>query len=120
MLGDMDLSEVMRRLAERRIEKAMEEGKFDNLERAGKPLELEPMPADEDARAAWWAMRILKNTDNVPAEVKRRAAIGRLRAAAEAATGEERERLTAEHDALVREHNKAELTKLPTLRTIDG
>lgn len=75
MLKHVDMSSAIRRLAERKIEQAIEEGKFDHLEGAGKPLELEPMPADEDARLLWWAIRILRKNDVVPDEFKYRKAI---------------------------------------------
>lgn len=69
----------MRRLADRRIEDAMREGKFDNLPGKGKPLELEPMPADENARMMWWALRIMKNADVTPDEVRLRKQIDTLK-----------------------------------------
>src|SRR6185503_3685923 len=78
-LKDIDFGSVLRRLAERRIEEAMREGKFDNLPGAGKPLDLEPMPADENARLLWWTIRILKQNDIVPDEVLWRKALDRLR-----------------------------------------
>ena len=40
-LKHVDLESALRRLAEKRIEDAMREGKFDNLAGAGKPLDLE-------------------------------------------------------------------------------
>src|SRR5438128_2671728 len=70
----------MRRLADRRIEDAMQEGKFDNLAGMGKPLELEPMPAEEGARMLWWTLRIMKNADFVPHEVQWRKKLDGLRA----------------------------------------
>ena len=79
-LNHIDMAAALRRLAERRIEDAMRDGKFDNLEGHGKPLDLEPMPAGEDARLAWWAVRILKQNDVVPDEVKWRKAVDHLRA----------------------------------------
>jgi hypothetical protein len=42
----VDFDAAFRRLADRRIEEAMREGKFDNLPGRGKPIELDPMPAD--------------------------------------------------------------------------
>ncbi len=68
-LHNVDIEAGLRRIADRRIEEAMAEGKFDNLPGAGKPLDLEPMPADENARLTWWALRILKQNDVVPDEV---------------------------------------------------
>ena len=65
----IDIEAALRRLAERRIEDAMKEGKFDNLPGAGKPIDLEPMPADENARLTWWAIRILKGNDVTPEEI---------------------------------------------------
>ncbi|MDQ3439400.1 MAG: DUF1992 domain-containing protein, partial [Planctomycetota bacterium] len=35
----------------------MKEGKFDNLAGKGEPIELEPAPAEENARLTWWALR---------------------------------------------------------------
>ena len=64
--------DTLRRLADRRIEDAMKEGKFDNLPGKGKPLNLEPMPAEENARLTWWALRILKNNDYTPDEIRSR------------------------------------------------
>lgn len=57
----------------------MREGKFDNLPGAGQPLELEPMPADENARATWWAIKILRQNDVVPEEVTWRKRIESLK-----------------------------------------
>ena len=74
-LKHVDLESALRRLAEKRIEDAMREGKFDNLAGAGKPLDLEPMPADENARMAWWMLRILKNNNFTPEEVTLRRQI---------------------------------------------
>lgn len=79
-LHNIDFTSAFRRLAERRIEEAMKEGKFENLAGAGKPLELEPMPAEENARLTWWALRILKQNDVVPDEVRWRKEIDGLKA----------------------------------------
>src|SRR3954452_891602 len=78
-LKNIDIGSAMRRLAEKRIEDAMREGKFDNLPGAGKPLDLEPMPADENARLMWWAIRLLKNQDYTPDEVRIRKQIETLK-----------------------------------------
>ena len=69
-LRNIDIASAMRRIADRLIEDAMKEGKFDNLAGAGKPLELEPIPAEENARATWWAVRLLKKTGNSDLAVK--------------------------------------------------
>src|SRR4051812_31573940 len=87
-LGSIDIEWALRRLAERRIEEAMREGKFDNLPGAGQPLELEPMPADENARLMWWAIRILKQNDIVPDEVQWRKALDQLREKIDRLAGE--------------------------------
>jgi hypothetical protein len=89
-LKDIDLEWALRRLAEKRIEDAMKEGKFDNLPGAGLPLELEPMPADESARLMWWALRILKGNDIIPDEIAWRKQIDVLKAQLPMATTEKR------------------------------
>ena len=68
----------------------MKEGKFDNLPGAGAPLELEPMPADENARLMWWTLRILKQNDVTPHEVQWRKALDYLRAQLDRLTDESR------------------------------
>jgi hypothetical protein len=78
-LQNVEIGSVLRRLAEKRIEEAMKEGKFDNLPGAGKPLDLEPLPADENARMMWWTLRIMKSTGFTPDEVLWRKAIERLK-----------------------------------------
>jgi hypothetical protein len=89
-LKHVDLESALRRLAERRIEDAMREGKFDNLAGAGKPLDLEPMPADENARMTWWMLRILKNNNFTPEEVVLRRKIEQLKHELSVATTEHR------------------------------
>jgi hypothetical protein len=56
-----DLSAAMQRLAEHRIEQAIRQGKFDNLPGAGQPVNLDDMPADENARMIWWALRMMRS-----------------------------------------------------------
>jgi len=75
----IDMEAGMRRLADRRIEEAMKEGKFDGLAGKGLPLNLDPMPAQEDARLTWWALRILRQNDFTPHEVRWRKQIDMLR-----------------------------------------
>jgi len=75
---NVDIEGGLRRIADRRIEEAMAEGKFDNLPGMGKPLDLEPMPADENARLMWWALRIMKQNDFTPDEVVYRKQIDGL------------------------------------------
>ena len=89
-LKHVDLECALRRLAEKRIEDAMREGKFDNLAGAGKPLDLEPMPADENARMTWWMIRILKNNNFTPEEVTLRRQIETFKNELEKATTEHR------------------------------
>jgi hypothetical protein len=78
-LKHIDVESALRRIADRRIEEAMREGKFDNLPGAGKPLNLEPMPADENARMTWWMLRILHKNDFTPDEVRLRKSIEKLK-----------------------------------------
>jgi hypothetical protein len=105
-LKDVDLEAAFRRLAERRIEDAMREGKFDNLPGAGQPLELEPAPADENARLTWWALKILRQNDVLPEEVKWRKRIDLLKAALDSAVDEAAVRQTVDQiNALVHQLN---------------
>src|SRR5947208_14555984 len=89
-LGSIDIDWALRRLAERRIEEAMREGKFDNLAGAGQPVDLEPMPAEENARLMWWAMRLLKQNDFVPDEVRWHKALDLLREKLDSLTDEKK------------------------------
>ena len=105
-LKHVDFESAFRRLAERRIEEAMKEGKFDNLPGAGAPLELEPLPADENARMTWWALKILKQNDVTPHEVQWRKALDHLKARLEKLTDESRlEVLVGQINDLVRRIN---------------
>jgi beta-phosphoglucomutase-like phosphatase (HAD superfamily) len=105
-LKNIDLEAALRRLAEKRIEDAMRDGKFDNLEGAGKPLDLEPLPADENARATWWMLRILKNNNFTPDEVRWRRQIDRLKdELATAATEKRVETLVKQINAFVHRLN---------------
>ncbi|MBV8780615.1 MAG: DUF1992 domain-containing protein [Phycisphaerae bacterium] len=78
-LKNVDIESALRRVADRRIEEAMKQGKFDNLAGAGKPLDLEPMPAEENARMTWWMLRILHKNDFTPDEVRLRKQVERLK-----------------------------------------
>jgi Domain of unknown function (DUF1992) len=78
-LKNIDIGSAMRRLADKRVEDAMREGKFDNLSGAGQPLELDPIPAEENARLTWWAIRILKQNDVISDEVRWRKLLDTLR-----------------------------------------
>ena len=85
---NVDIEGGLRRLADRRIEEAMAEGKFDNLPGMGKPLDLEPMPAEENARLTWWALRIMRQNDFTPDEVVYRKQIDVLTAQIDRLTDE--------------------------------
>lgn len=85
-LKNVDFDAVFRRLADRRVEDAMAEGKFDNLPGKGEPIEIDEAPADENARALWWALKIMRQNDYVPDEVRWRKAVDRLKAELHKAT----------------------------------
>jgi hypothetical protein len=105
-LSKVDITAALRRLAERRIEEAMREGKFDNLPGAGKPIELEDMPADEGTRMMWWALRILRKNDFIPDEVRWLKALDRLREALDGANDEQHlAKLVREFNELVHKVN---------------
>jgi hypothetical protein len=96
------MDSVMRRLADKRIEDAMAEGKFDNLPGAGQPIELEPAPADENARMLWWALRIMKNNNFTPDEIRWRKMVDVLKAELSQTTSESRmEKLCEQINAMV-------------------
>src|SRR5436305_3815900 len=76
---NVDIESAMRRLADRRIEEAMREGKFDNLRGMGQPLDLDSAPAEENARMMWWCLRLLKNNDFTPDEIRYRKSIENLK-----------------------------------------
>jgi hypothetical protein len=105
-LSRIDIEAVLRRLADRRIEEAMREGKFDNLAGAGRPIDLEPMPADEATRWMWWAIRLLKQNDFIPEEVRWHKALDRLREGMNSLTNEAQlPALVAQMNELVRKIN---------------
>ena len=79
-IRDIDFDSVFRRLADKRIEDAMAEGKFDNLPGKGEPIEIEEAPTDENARATWWALKIMRQNDFVPDEVRWRKSLDKLKA----------------------------------------
>ena len=87
-LKHVDLESALRRLADKRIEDAIADGKFDNLPGKGQPLDLEPMPAEENARMTWWMLRILRGNNFTPEEVQWRKAIDHLRVRLEKLTDE--------------------------------
>ena len=68
-----------RRIAEGRIREAMEQGVFENLPGAGKPLDLEEyFNTPEEMRVAY---SILKNANCAPPEVELMKEVSRLEAA---------------------------------------
>ena len=87
-LRNLDVDAFLRRLADKRIEDAMEEGKFDNLPGKGEPIEIDEAPADEKARMTWWALRIMWQGGFVPDEVRWRKSIDKLKADLHRATDE--------------------------------
>jgi hypothetical protein len=89
-LKDIDLDAALRRLADKRIDDAMREGKFDNLPGHGQPIVIDDAPAEENARLMWWALRILKNNDVIPDEIRWRKTIDHLRVELHKTTDEQR------------------------------
>ncbi|HEY0461901.1 MAG TPA: DUF1992 domain-containing protein [Pyrinomonadaceae bacterium] len=67
----------LEKVLEEQIQRAMSEGKFDNLKGAGKPLNLDDyFAAPEDIRVGY---TLLKNNEFVPPEVELLKEIGILR-----------------------------------------
>jgi hypothetical protein len=105
-LHHVDLTNAMRRLADMRIEEAQREGKFDNLPGAGKDLILDDMPPDEDVRLTWWCVRILRQNDVIPDEVRWRKQIDLLKESVHRLTDESRlEPLVRQINEMVRQIN---------------
>lgn len=105
-LKNVDIESVMRRLADKRVEDAMAEGKFDNLPGRGEPIEIDEAPADENARALWWALRIMRQNDFVPDEVRWRKAVDQLKGELHRATDPEAaRRLAGQINGLVHKLN---------------
>jgi hypothetical protein len=81
---------AIRRIAEERIRQAVEEGQFDNLPGAGKPLDLEDDSwIPDDLRIAY---RVLKNAGVTPPELEMRSEIMSLRSLIDS-IDDDRERL---------------------------
>src|SRR5437763_13242228 len=99
-----DIDTALQRLAERRIEEAMREGKFNNLPGAGEPVDLSEMPADENARMMWWALRVMRQGGSTPEEVRVRAEVDALkRELGSAGTPARVRTLVAQGNAIVRQ-----------------
>ncbi len=75
MRGSLTM-DIIARIAEERIRKAMEEGVFDNLAGKGKPLFFDDTWVPEDLRSAY---RILKNAGCIPPEAELRKEIFTLK-----------------------------------------
>lgn len=105
-LKNLDIEHALRRLADRRIDDAIKEGKFDNLPGAGAPIQLEAAPAEENARMTWWTLRLLRQNDFTPHEVAWRKAVDHLKAQLDELRDEARlERLVGQINDLVRRVN---------------
>jgi hypothetical protein len=105
-MRNFDIDAVLQRLAERRIEEAIREGKFDNLPGAGKPVDLSDMPADDNARMMWWALRVMRQGGSTPEEVRVRREIDSLkRELSTAGTAARVRTLVAQVNVMVRQLN---------------
>lgn len=108
--------ELRRSLVERRIQEAMERGDFDNLPGAGKPLHIdEPPVLNSDL---WWALKILKQANFVPDEIRWRKQIDELRVRMHAAQNEqELRRIVREMNTLIMKLNTMGTNRIPTTLT---
>src|SRR3954452_23986545 len=114
-LKDVEIGSALRRLADKRIEDAMKEGKFDNLAGMGQPLELEPMPADENVRMTWWAIRILRQNNFTPHEIRWRKIVDGLKAELAEARDEQRiTKLVTQINEFIRKINTLATNALTT------
>jgi uncharacterized protein YutE (UPF0331/DUF86 family) len=96
------MSDIFRKIAERKIEEAIEQGELDDLPLAGKPIRLDDLDGvPEELRSAF---RVLKNANVLPEEVQLRQQMHELRNALEDSTDEEERR------RLVRLLNEKEAT----------
>jgi hypothetical protein len=96
--------EFFEKIVEERIQRAQEDGVFDNLPGKGKPLKLEDDSfVPEDLRLTY---KILKNSNCLPAEVELRKQIFNLRQLLNAAIDEQtRRELRRELNLLVLKFN---------------
>lgn len=117
-LRNVDIEAGLRRLAERRIEEAMREGKFDGLEGAGKPIVLDDAPPQEDARLLWWALRILRQNGVIPDEIRWRKQVAIMKDELSRCRDEKRVQfLAGEINSLVRRLNTMGTTRLARVVT---
>lgn len=88
------MSSVFAHLAEARIQEAADQGEFENLPGAGKPLDLDGyFSAPSSLRAGFG---FLKSAGVIPPEVGAMQELARLRAALETAAGEQADLLRKE------------------------
>jgi hypothetical protein len=81
----------LEKVLEEQIQRAMSEGKFDNLKGAGKPLNLDDYFATpEDIRAGY---TLLKNNEFVPPEIELLREIGILREKIKESTDENEKKI---------------------------
>ena len=78
-MRQFQIDSALQRLAERRIEEAMRQGKFENLPGRGQPCDLDSIPVDENARMIWWALRMMRNAGQTPEEVRLRQQVQSLK-----------------------------------------
>ncbi len=114
------LTPAMRRhLVERRIVEAMDRGEFDHLPGAGKPLAIDqPSVVNGDV---WWALRLMRQANVVPDEVRYRKRIDELRREVDVATDDEDvRRAVRELNGLILKLNGMGTNAIPTsLTTFD-
>ena len=73
------MSDIFRKIAERKIEEAIERGELDDLPLAGKPVRLDDLDGvPEELRSTF---RVLKNANVLPEEVQIQQQMRELRAA---------------------------------------
>jgi DnaJ-like protein len=101
-------------VAERKIREAIEEGAFDHLEGAGKPLDLGENPFEDPSDRM--AHRLLKNNGFAPAWIEEAKEIEaesrRLRASGEASSGDFQSRVAALNRRIALFNLKAPATTL--------
>ena len=109
-------------IAERKIREAMEEGAFDHLEGAGKPLDLRENPF-EDASDRM-AHRLLKNNGFAPAWIEEAkeidAELHRLRAEGKVSTDDFRRRVVALNGRILSFNLKAPAISVQRLPFVIG
>lgn len=69
----------MQRLAHKQIEDAMAEGQFDHSPGKSQPVVIDEGPFNEDARALWWSLRVLRQNAVLPDEIRIRRTIDYLK-----------------------------------------